>query len=112
VTRDILAPVAEYPDWYLPYFPELRDGPPWVTEDMIALEPSLARIVDEIEDGAAEVAGLVRRAWERGEPVTVAGSGTSEYAAQAVAEILDDALRARSRPASRSTRRPTRGVGC
>ena len=86
------------PDWYQPYFPELRDGPPWVTEDMVDSEPALARIVDELSDPAGEIAGLVRHARERGEPVTVTGSGTSEYAAQAVAEILDDALRAVGAP--------------
>lgn len=86
------------PDWYQPYFPELRAGPPWVTEDMIALEPSLTRIVEELADPAAEVASLVRQAWERGEAVTVVGSGTSEYAAQAVAEIIDEALRAVGAP--------------
>ncbi len=85
--------MAELPDWYLPYFPELREAPPWVTEDMIALEPSLARIPAELAEAAAEVAGLVRRTWEAREPISVAGSGTSEYAAQGVAEILDDALR-------------------
>jgi glutamine---fructose-6-phosphate transaminase (isomerizing) len=85
--------VAELPDWYLPYFPELRAGPPWVTEDMIAAEPGLARIVDDLAEPAAEVAEMVRDTWQEGKPVTVAGSGTSEYAAQAVAEIVDDALR-------------------
>jgi glucosamine--fructose-6-phosphate aminotransferase (isomerizing) len=85
--------VTNLPDWYQPYFPELREGPPWVTEDMVALEPSLARIVEEVAEPAVEVSSLVRRAWEEGKPVTVSGSGTSEYAAQAVAEILDDALR-------------------
>ena len=85
--------MTNLPDWYQPYFPELREGPPWVTEDMVALEPSLARIVEEVAEPAVEVSSLVRRAWEEGKPVTVSGSGTSEYAAQAVAEILDDALR-------------------
>jgi glutamine---fructose-6-phosphate transaminase (isomerizing) len=90
--------VNALPDWYQPYFPELRAGPPWVTEDMVALEPSLASIVDELAGPAAEVAALVQRAWESGRPVTVSGSGTSEYAAQAVAEILDDALRTAGAP--------------
>jgi fructoselysine-6-P-deglycase FrlB-like protein len=94
----MLAAMPARPDWYLPYFPELRDGPPWVTEDMIALEPSLARIVDELASETAEVADLVRQAWKSAAPVTVTGSGTSEYAAQAVAEILDDALRTAGAP--------------
>lgn len=85
--------MPEQPDWYLPYFPELREGPPWVTEDMIDAEPGLARIVDELAGPAKELAVLVRRALDAREPVTVVGSGTSEYAAQAVAEILEDAAR-------------------
>jgi fructoselysine-6-P-deglycase FrlB-like protein len=90
--------VAEHPEWYLPYFPELREGPPWVTEDMIDAEPALARIVDELAGPAAELAGLVRTALDTGVPITVVGSGTSEYAAQAAAEILEDAARSAGAP--------------
>jgi fructoselysine-6-P-deglycase FrlB-like protein len=90
--------VPELPDWYLPYFPELREGPPWVTEDMIDAEPGLARIVDELAVPAGELASLLRRALDQGDPITVVGSGTSEYAAQAVAEILEDAARGAGAP--------------
>lgn len=90
--------MAGQPDWYLPYFPELRDGPPWVTEDMIDAEPGLARIVDELAGPASELASLLRRALDAGEPITAVGSGTSEYAAQAVAEILEDAARRAGAP--------------
>lgn len=90
--------VAEHPDWYLPYFPELREGPPWVTEDMIDAEPALARIVDELAGPAGELAALVRTALADGAPITVVGSGTSEYAAQAVSEILEDAARRAGAP--------------
>ena len=86
--------MAELPDWYQPYFPELRTGPPWVTQDMVDAEPGLARIVDELAGQAAELASLVREALGAGQPITVVGSGTSEYAAQGVAEILEDAARA------------------
>jgi fructoselysine-6-P-deglycase FrlB-like protein len=91
--------VAEQPDWYQPYFPELRDEPPWVTEDMIDAEPGLATIVDELAGPAGELASLLRRALDAAEPITVAGSGTSEYAAQAVAEILEEAARRTGAPA-------------
>lgn len=90
--------MPEHPDWYLPYFPELRDEPPWVTEDMIDAEPGLARIVNELAGPAAELASLVRRALDAGDPITVVGSGTSEYAAQGVAEILEDAARGAGAP--------------
>ena len=82
------------PDWYLPYFPELRAQPPWVTEDMIAAEPALASIVDELAEPAAELASDIRRALAAGALVTVVGSGTSEYSARAVAEELEEARRA------------------
>jgi fructoselysine-6-P-deglycase FrlB-like protein len=90
--------VPEHPEWYLPYFPELREGPPWVTEDMIDAEPGLALIVDELAGPAGELAALVRQALDSHEPITVVGSGTSEYAAQAVAEVLEDAARRAGAP--------------
>jgi fructoselysine-6-P-deglycase FrlB-like protein len=90
--------VPEHPEWYLPYFPELRAGPPWVTEDMIDAEPGLARIVDELAGPAGELATLVRQALANHEPITVVGSGTSEYAAQAVSEVLEDAARRAGAP--------------
>jgi fructoselysine-6-P-deglycase FrlB-like protein len=61
---------------------------------MVDAEPGLARIVDELAGQAAELASLVREALGAGQPITVVGSGTSEYAAQGVAEILEDAARA------------------
>lgn len=88
----------ESPDWYLPYFPELRKGPPWVTEDMIAAEPELASIVDDLGQPAAELAADVRRVLEAGGAVSVVGSGTSEYSARAVAEQLEEARRTAGAP--------------
>lgn len=79
------------PEWYLPYFPELRSGPPWVMEDMIEAEPGLARLVADLQADAAELADAVRVACEGGSTVTVVGSGTAEHAAFGVAEILDEA---------------------
>ena len=82
------------PEWYQPYFPELRSGPPWVMEDMIQAEPSLARIVADLQAPAAELADAIRVACEEGGTVTVVGSGTAEHAAFGVADILDEAVRA------------------
>lgn len=81
------------PDWYLPYFPELRSGPPWVMEDMIEAEPGLARLIEELKEPAAQLAEAVRAACEGGGTVTVVGSGTAEHAAFGVADILDEAAR-------------------
>jgi glutamine---fructose-6-phosphate transaminase (isomerizing) len=72
------------------YVPELRDGPPWIMEEMVAAQPGLAQaLLDSPPDGVAEVAGAVRDA---SGPVTVVGCGTSEHGAMAVAAQLDRAL--------------------
>ena len=90
--------MAGQPDWYLPYFPELRGGPPWVMEDMIVLEPSLARRAGELQGQAEALAAEIEAVWAAGDWVTVAGSGTSEYSAMAVAEVLEEARRAIGAP--------------
>ena len=40
---DRSVPVSERPAWHTDEFPELRSGPPWVTEEMVAAQPALAR---------------------------------------------------------------------
>src|SRR4051812_44958913 len=62
--------------------PELRDGPPWVMEEMILAEPG---IVDEILSGEAarEAAQMIA-----GQSVVTIGCGTSEHAAMAGAVLL------------------------
>jgi glutamine---fructose-6-phosphate transaminase (isomerizing) len=70
--------------------PELRDGPPWIMEEMVAAQPALARsLLDSPPSGVAEVAAAIR---ETSGPVTVVGCGTSEHGAMAVAAQLDRAL--------------------
>lgn len=81
------------PEWLLPWFPELREEPPWVTEDMILAEPGLAPLVEDLAAPAEAVAAEVARAAAARAPIVVAGSGTAEHAATAVVELLDDALR-------------------
>jgi glucosamine--fructose-6-phosphate aminotransferase (isomerizing) len=84
--------VAE-PAWHTDEFPELRSGPPWVTEEMVAAQPALARtLLGTPLDGTEAVAGAVRDAARAGEPVTVIGCGTSEHGAMAIAALLDEAL--------------------
>jgi fructoselysine-6-P-deglycase FrlB-like protein len=90
--------VNEKPDWLLPYFPELREGPPWVTEDMIVAQAGLAPVVRELAGPAAEVARECLRAARERAPVVLSGSGTAEHGAMAVAELLEDALRRRGAP--------------
>jgi glutamine---fructose-6-phosphate transaminase (isomerizing) len=73
--------------------PELRSGPPWVTEEMVAAQPSIVRgLLDSPPDGAGALAGTIREAAAAGLPVTVVGCGTSEHGAQAIATLLAAAL--------------------
>ena len=66
--------------------------------DMIEAEPALAaRILARHEDAGsatAALAGAITRAIKAGGQVVVTGCGTSEHAAQGVAEILREAVRA------------------
>jgi glucosamine--fructose-6-phosphate aminotransferase (isomerizing) len=71
--------------------PELRPGPPWAMEEMIAAEPGLAEPVTAAP-AAAEIAAAVTEAVAAGEPVLVVGCGTSEHAAMAGAAMLNEAL--------------------
>jgi len=71
--------------------PELRSGPPWVMEEMIAAEPGLAELIRGQAAVAGAIADAARRALEDGAAVVVTGCGTSEHAAMAVAALLDTA---------------------
>jgi glucosamine--fructose-6-phosphate aminotransferase (isomerizing) len=71
--------------------PELRHGPPWVMEDMIAAQPSIPAPLHG-QDGIAALAAAVARAVAAGRLVTVVGCGTSEHSAHAVAELLNEAV--------------------
>ena len=80
-------------DWLTDDFPELRDAPPWVMEEMIFAQPQLTAPilgadrpeVTRLRDAALEAAAA-------GEPVVVTGCGTSEHAALVVAELLTDSF--------------------
>jgi glutamine---fructose-6-phosphate transaminase (isomerizing) len=75
--------MPERPDWLTDAFPELREAPPWVMQEMIELEPDL---VEQIV-ATADIAALALLARAAGPHYTV-GSGTSEHAALGVAEML------------------------
>lgn len=76
--------------------PSRRDGPPWHMTEMIEAEPALAaRLLARLaaRDGsAARLAMAIRDAAGAGRPVLVTGCGTSEHGAQAMAEILREAM--------------------
>ncbi len=99
---DADAPLAAAPDpWdYLP-MPEVRDGPPWAMQEMIAAEPALAARIARrlLADGsAAALAAALRETAMAGGRVVVTGCGTSEHAAMATAALLRDGWRRAALP--------------
>src|SRR4051794_15302835 len=79
--------------WLTPDYPELRDAPPWVMQDMVEAQRELPAGIVGLSEAAA-LAEAVRLAIAGGAPVVVTGCGTSEHGALAVAELLDEALAA------------------
>ncbi|HEY1567955.1 MAG TPA: SIS domain-containing protein [Solirubrobacteraceae bacterium] len=80
------------PDWYTDEFPELRPGPPWVMQEMIAAEPAVVEaLLSDPPAGTSAAAETIAEALEHERPVTVCGCGTSEHAAHAVAALLSAA---------------------
>lgn len=70
--------------------PELRPAPPWVMEDMIALQPGLVEPIAADREAAAAIAELAARVAAARAPIVITGCGTSEHAAGAVAVLLRD----------------------
>jgi fructoselysine-6-P-deglycase FrlB-like protein len=107
--------VSERPAWHTNEFPELRSGPPWVTEEMVAAQPGLARqMLESPPDGLSDVAAAIRG----GEAVTVVGCGTSEHGALAIAALVSEALgggwppKVVARQSLDAAERPQRGGVC
>ncbi|HEY7131152.1 MAG TPA: hypothetical protein VH440_02820 [Candidatus Limnocylindrales bacterium] len=103
-TFDPTAPLPAAPDpWAELPEPSPRSAPPFHMTDMIAAEPHVAdRLLDRLADPAGpagRLAGAIGQAATSGAPIVVTGCGTSEHAAQAVVEILRDAIRAAGLPA-------------
>jgi glutamine---fructose-6-phosphate transaminase (isomerizing) len=98
-TFDPTAPLPAPPDpWTGSEMPSGRSGPPYHMTEMIAAEPHLARrLLGRLTrrgSAAEQLAGAIRDALAAGQPIVVTGCGTSEHAAQGVAEILREAARA------------------
>jgi glutamine---fructose-6-phosphate transaminase (isomerizing) len=112
--------VSERPAWHTDEFPELRSGPPWVTEEMVAAQPALARqMLESPPEGIVDLAAAIRAAVGAGEPVSVIGCGTSEHGALAIAALADEALGGEGWPPAVEARqsldaaeRPQRGGVC
>ncbi len=81
-------------DWLTDDFPELRDAPPWVMEEMIFAQRRLpAPILGADRPEVTRLREVVAGAAAAGDPVVVTGCGTSEHAATVVAELLTDSFR-------------------
>jgi len=100
--------------------PERRQGPPWLMEEMIAVEPALVSPTFSAAEPAARVASLIRVAADERRPIVVTGCGTSENAAMAVADLIAQALdggagrnpMVRSEQALEASLQPWRGTAC
>jgi glucosamine--fructose-6-phosphate aminotransferase (isomerizing) len=83
---------ADDRSWLTTNFPELRDGPPWVMDEMVKAQVGLPDALAGAP-GAAKIAAAVLQASRDGAPIVVTGCGTSEHGALAVAELIGHALR-------------------
>jgi glucosamine 6-phosphate synthetase-like amidotransferase/phosphosugar isomerase protein len=75
--------------------PSRRDGPPFHMTEMIDAEPALAvRILHRLagDPNVQRLAASIRETSSAGRPIAVVGCGTSEHAAQAVAELIREGL--------------------
>ena len=104
-------------EWYTDAFPELRPGPPWVMQEMIAAQPALAEaLLESPPRGTSEAAEAIADALNYHRPVIVCGCGTSEHAAHAIAELISSAVDpeqsplVQARPALSAALDPTPGV--
>ena len=102
--------------WLTEDYPELRDEPPWVMEEMIRAERDLpAEILGGVGKETAQVSAAIREAVSLGAPIVVTGCGTSEHGAMAVAELIADAMPdawVESREALDASVRPRAGGLC
>ncbi len=105
------------PDWHTDAFPELRPGPPWVMQEMIAAQPALIEaLLKSPPPGTSSAGEAITSALEHRRPVIVCGCGTSEHAANAIATLLSAAVDHRrsalvqARPAFSAALDPVPGV--
>jgi fructoselysine-6-P-deglycase FrlB-like protein len=81
------------PGWHTGAFPELRPGPPWVMQEMIAAQPALVEaLLDSPPPGTSAAAEAIAAALDRHDPVIVCGCGTSEHAAHGIAALMSAAI--------------------
>lgn len=75
--------------WHTDAFPELRSGPPWVMQEMIAAQPALVHsLLDNPPPHTSGAAAAIAVALESNRPIVVCGCGTSEHAAHAIVALI------------------------
>ncbi|QEC48757.1 SIS domain-containing protein [Baekduia soli] len=85
--------------WHTDDHPELRAGPPWVMQEMIATQPALAeQMLSHPSPAAAAIAAEIESALAAGRSVTVTGCGTSEHAAHGIAALIRGVVNRGRRP--------------
>src|SRR5215211_1747343 len=104
-------------DWHTDAFPELRPGPPWVMQEMIAAQPTLVEaLLSSPPPDTSAAAEAIGAALEHNRPVIVCGCGTSEHAAHGIAALLSAAVDpersalVQARPAMSAALDPAPGV--
>lgn len=84
--------MSQPPEWHKPGYPEFRESPPWIMEDMIRLEPRLANDLQRLESELQPLVEAASQALEADGPIVVVGCGTAWHAALAFADVLGEAL--------------------
>lgn len=104
-------------NWHTDAYPELRLGPPWVMQEMIAAQPALVRtMLESPPPDTSRAAEAIGAALRHNRPVIVCGCGTSEHAARGVAALLSSAAEpqvatlVQARPALSAALDPRPGV--
>jgi glutamine---fructose-6-phosphate transaminase (isomerizing) len=103
-------------NWHTDAYPELRSGPPWIMQEMIAAQPAVVEaLLSDPPSGTSSASEAIAAALDHGRPVIVCGCGTSEHAAHGIAGLLSAADPRRSalvqgRPALSAALDPTAGV--
>jgi glucosamine--fructose-6-phosphate aminotransferase (isomerizing) len=107
------------PEWLTDAFPELRPGPPWVMEEMVAAQPALVEtLLNSPPSDTSAAAEAIAAALKHNRPVIVCGCGTSEHAAHGVAALLSAAVApqqsvlVQARPALSAAMDPAPGGAC
>lgn len=92
--------------WHSDAYPELRSGPPWVMQEMITAQPTLAeQMLSSPSPAASAIADEIASALAAARPVTVTGCGTSEHAAHAIASLIAGARHPNAERSSEPVRR-------